>query len=136
MYDLALSFAGENREFVEKIKSKLQQQGISLFYDNDFQVALWGSDLTIELPKHYLNARYVCIFIDKFYLEKMWTFFERQVIIENYLKLKGADYILPIFLNGFNETLPGLSSLVVHLDIDTNKDEDFLTKMLFEKIKN
>lgn len=134
MYDLALSFAGENRLFVEGVKNEILQNGFSVFYDNDFQSELWGSDLTIELPKRYIDSRFVALFIDDFYLKKMWTFFERQVIIENYLKLNGADYILPILLNGFNGQVPGLSGLVGHVKIDTNIDKDYLVKLLLQKI--
>ena len=134
MYDLAVSFAGENRQFVEHVKSEIQNHGFTIFYDNDFQTELWGSDLTIELPKRYIDSRFVALFLDDYYLNKMWTFFERQIIIENYLKLKGADYILPIFLNGFSGQVPGLSGLVGHLTIDTMKDKDYLVQLLLKKL--
>jgi TIR domain len=32
-YDVALSFAGEDREYVEAVASSLQQAGVSVYYD-------------------------------------------------------------------------------------------------------
>jgi hypothetical protein len=134
-HDVAFSFAGENRIFVEHINTVLKLSGFNVFYDNDYAVDLWGSDLTITLPEHYNNSRYVVLFIDEYYLRKMWTFFERQVIIENYLKLKGNNYILPVFLNGFEGKVPGLSGLIGHLSCKTD-NPDYLINLLLEKLKS
>ena len=135
MYDLAFSFAGENRLFVEDVKNEIQLGGFSVFYDNDFQAQLWGADLTIELPKHYNDSKYVVLFLDDNYLNKMWTFFERQIIIERYLQLKGSEYILPINLNGFNKMVPGISGLVGYININTQTDKQLLVNLLIKKIQ-
>lgn len=133
-HDVAFSFAGENRNFVETIKETLVKSGYDVFYDNDFKVDLWGSDLTVTLPEHYLNSRYVVLIIDEYYLQKMWTFFERQVIVENYLKLKGADYLLPVRLNNFNEKVPGISGIIGYIACPTD-NPDYLIDLLLKKLK-
>jgi hypothetical protein len=134
LFDVAFSFAGENRVFVEDIKNELTKQGIKVFYDNDYKSELWGSDLTVELPKKYHASRFVALFLDDNYLNKMWTFFERQIIIEKYLKEHGASYILPILLNGFAKPVPGISGLVGYLKADTTADKDLLVSMFLEKL--
>jgi hypothetical protein len=133
-HDVAFSFAGENRDFVESIKNELVSHGFNVFYDNDYLVDLWGTDLTTTLPAHYINSRFVVLFLDKYYLQKMWTFFERQVIIENYLKLRGRNYLLPVFLNGFKEQVPGLSGLIGYLNCKTNNPM-YLVNILLKKLK-
>ena len=52
-YDVALSFAGEDRDFAETINTALQAENVKVFYD-EFNVAeLWGEDLSTELRKKY-----------------------------------------------------------------------------------
>ena len=44
-YDVVLSFAGEDRNYVEKVANKLLYKGIKVFYDNFETVDNWGKDL-------------------------------------------------------------------------------------------
>ena len=44
-YDVALSFAGEDREYIEKVADKLDQDGIKVFYDKFEEIDLWGKNL-------------------------------------------------------------------------------------------
>lgn len=44
-YDIALSFAGENREYVDKVAKLLKDKGISVFYDLFEKANMWGKDL-------------------------------------------------------------------------------------------
>jgi hypothetical protein len=136
IFDVAFSFAGENRGFVEDVKNDLRKGGYNVFYDNDYKSELWGSDLTIELPKKYYESQFVVLFLDDNYLNKMWTFFERQIIIEKYLRDRGADYILPVLLNDFNKPIPGISGLIGHLKINVPQDKDLLVDMIIRKLKH
>lgn len=58
-YDIALSFAGEDREYVEKVATLLKENGIKVFYDKFEQVDLWGKDTAnlkiITFDKQYLR---------------------------------------------------------------------------------
>src|SRR5689334_16213462 len=78
-FDVAVSLAGEDRELVEEIVSRLKVAGIRVFYDTDYQADMWGEDLVEYLDQIYrLKARYVTMFISRFYAEKMWTRHERR----------------------------------------------------------
>jgi hypothetical protein len=44
-YDIALSFAGEQRKQVEEIAQCLEAAGVEVFYDNFSKSQLWGEDL-------------------------------------------------------------------------------------------
>ncbi len=50
-YDVALSFAGEDRKLAEALAKALQKNGIKVFYDEFEKSKLWGKD-----PYKYLNA--------------------------------------------------------------------------------
>lgn len=134
-HDISFSFAGENRALVEIIKNKLVAKGFDVFYDEDYLVDLWGTDLTESLADHYLNSKFVVLFIDDYYLKKMWTWFERQVIIEKFLSLKGKEYLLPVFLDDFTGKLPGLSGLFGFVKCRSN-DTEYLVDLILKKLKN
>lgn len=44
-FDVALSFSGEDRKYVEKVAYFLKKMGYSVFYDKYEKVSLWGKDL-------------------------------------------------------------------------------------------
>ena len=50
-YDVVLSFAGEDRDYVEKVANKLLYKGIKVFYDNFETVDNWGKDFILILTK-------------------------------------------------------------------------------------
>ena len=50
-YEVALSFAGEDRAYVREVKDELKKLRITVFYDEDEQAALWGKDLYVYLDR-------------------------------------------------------------------------------------
>lgn len=108
-YDVALSFAGEDRKYVEKIAKRLKKNDISVFYDKFETANLWGKDLYQYLSHIYKdNARYCVIFISESYKNKAWTRHELKNA-QNRAFSENKEYILPIFLEkvelaGLNDT--------------------------------
>ncbi len=52
-YDVALSFAGEDREYVAQVAAALRENGVRVF-DDKYEVAtLWGKDLYTHLHDVY-----------------------------------------------------------------------------------
>ena len=65
-YDVGLSFAGEQREFVEAVAKKLRSSGIKIFYDDFEKVEMWGKDLYLYLANVYTEkCRFCVIFASK-----------------------------------------------------------------------
>jgi hypothetical protein len=78
-YEVVLSFAGEDREYVEKVAHILRTNEVSVFYDNYEEASLWGKDLVEHLHKVYSgSARFCVMFISKHYAEKVWPTHERR----------------------------------------------------------
>ena len=44
-WDVALSFAGAQRDYVEQVAEVLKARGVRCFYDADEQIELWGKYL-------------------------------------------------------------------------------------------
>jgi len=72
-FDVALSFAGEDRRYASELADLLAKAGVSVFYD-DFQKAdLWGKNLYSHLSDLYLNrARFCVMLISRAYASKPW----------------------------------------------------------------
>jgi hypothetical protein len=113
-YDVCLSFAGEDRTYVDEVAQHLKSLGVRIFYDNDAQVDLWGKNLTEYLDEIYRNqSRYCLMFVSRHYAEKMWTKHERQSAFDRAMT-QDQEYVLPV---RFDDTvLPGLRTGVGYLD--------------------
>jgi hypothetical protein len=114
-YDVALSFAGEQRREVELVASCLKAANLNVFYDDYEKSNLWGKDLYVHLSDVYQNqARYCIIFASKEYQQKNWTNHERQSAQARALNEKGDEYILPVRFDDID--IPGLPRTIGYLD--------------------
>ncbi len=113
-FDAAVSFAGEDREFVEEVVDRLKAQSVRVFYDTDYQAAMWGEDLVEYLDEVYRRkARYPLIFISRSYAAKAWTRHERRSALARAMDQRAA-YVLPVRLD--DTILDGLRPTVTYLD--------------------
>lgn len=114
-YDVALSFAGENRDYVEEVAKMLKKRKIKVFYDLFEEANLWGKNLYEYLSEIYQNkAYYTVIFISKFYNKKLWTNHERVAMQARAFK-EHREYILPA---RFDDTeIPGILNTVGYINL-------------------
>lgn len=114
-FDIALSFAGEDRAYVQMVADGLIAKGIKVFYDTFEQADLWGKDLYDHLVKVYNDsARFTVIFISKHYRDKVWTIHERRAAKARALA-ECHEYILPA---RFDDTeIEGLLPTVDYIDL-------------------
>jgi hypothetical protein len=113
-YDIALSFAGENRDVAEEIAEALEKNSVKVFYDKYEEHDLWGKDLYEDLSKVYSEeARYCIILISKHYIEKNWTRHERKNAQERAFE-ENKEYILPVRLD--DTKVPGIRDTIGYLD--------------------
>ncbi|MCL4400574.1 TIR domain-containing protein [Candidatus Parvarchaeota archaeon] len=133
-YEVALSFAGEDREFAESVAMGLKKAGVKVFYDIFFTPDLWGKDLSVKLRDIYhAQSRYCIMIITENYVKKMWTNFERQQAIERLIEQGGSDYILPVRLNDFTGEVPGLSKSIGFLSV-SSKNHNRVVSAFLQKI--
>lgn len=133
-YEVAISFAGEDRAFAEAVAKGLREAGVEVFYDNFYAADLWGADLSVNLREVYHDSSEFCIMIlSQHYVDKMWTNFERQQAIERLIKQKGKVYVLPVRLDGFSGDVPALSGSIGYLSVRRNEPEKVVNAFL-EKV--
>jgi HEAT repeat protein len=114
-YDLAISFAGEDRQIVEKIATKLAEAGYKIFYDLWEVSDILGRDLAVYFDDVYRNrSRYCAIFVSSDYVRKTWPRHEFRSALARKLE-EQDDYILPLRLD--DVALEGLRPTVGYLDL-------------------
>ncbi len=114
-YDLAISFAGEDRRIVEQIATKLAEAGYKIFYDLWEASDILGRDLAVYFDDVYRNkSRYCAIFLSSDYVRKTWPKHEFRSALARKLE-EQDDYILPLRLD--DATLEGLRPTVGYLDL-------------------
>jgi hypothetical protein len=116
-YDIAVSFAGEDREIVEQYIETISPRAkeLKIFYDKWEQSNLWGTNLYDKLDEVYRTKALCCvIFISQHYANKIWTNHERKAIQARALQ-ENREYILPIRLD--DTELPGMLPTTSYLDV-------------------
>lgn len=130
-YDVCLSFAGEDRDYVEEVARHLTELGVSRFYDTDEQADLWGKNLVEHLDQIYRkDSRFCVMFISEAYARKMWTKHERQAAFDRAL-VSDIEYVLPA---RFDDTeIPALRVGTGYIDLN-NRTPRELAAMIAEKV--
>jgi adenylate cyclase len=128
-FDVCLSFAGEDRQYVERVATALHNAGVSLFYDAYEQVSLWGKNLYQHLDDVYrVRATHCVVFISHAYSEKFWTKHELRSAQARAFK-ENREYILPVRLD--DTQLPGVLPTTGYV---SNKSPEDLAELIIEKL--
>jgi hypothetical protein len=130
-YEIVLSFAGEDRAYVEQVASVLRINHVSVFYDGYEEATLWGKNLTEHLHSVYSGpSRYCVMFISRHYADKVWPSHERRSAFEKAIRTR-VEYILPA---RFDDTvIPGLYTSTVYVDLNT-KTPHQLAMLILQKL--
>jgi len=127
-FDVALSFAGEDRAYVQEVAHCLADAKAKVFYDEFQTVSLWGKDLVEHLQDIYQNqARFCVLFISEHYVKKPWPTHERRSALARALVAK-AEYLLPARFD--DSTLPGLQPTISYVDLRKLSPNDFAALVL------
>lgn len=132
-YDIAISFAGEDRAHARILANRLRSLDLLVFYDEYEQASLWGRDLYTHLSDIYQNrARYCLMLISENYAKKLWTKRERESAQARAFR-ESSEYILPLRLD--DTVLPGVEETVGYLDLRSTTYEE-VVRLLVEKLKH
>lgn len=98
-FDLAFSFAGEQRSYVEQVARACQARGIKVFFDRDANNEWWGHNFIREQRKIYSSqTRYFVPFISAEYINKPVPMDEFSAAMMTAVK-QGDGYILPVLMD-------------------------------------
>lgn len=127
-FDVALSFAGEDREYVEKTADFLVKSGVKVFYDMYEDTNLWGKDLYQHLDDVYQNkAKYTVVFISENYKKKLWTNHELKSAQARAFS-ENTEYLLPARFD--NTEIAGIRKTTGYISLEKLSPEDFAQKIV------
>ncbi len=131
-YDVAISFAGENRDIAEQLSHKLSEKNIRVFYDNFEQADLWGKNLYDYLNSVYNEKSKFCIMLlSEYYEKKLWTNLERKSAQARAFR-ENREYILPIRID--NTKITGINETVGYIDFKSHTIDE-IVEMVMIKLK-
>jgi hypothetical protein len=132
-YDVCLSFASEQRAYVERVAERVRNGGAEVFYDNWNTAHCWGRNLVQYFDRIYrADSHYCVIFISADYANKAWPTQELESAQARAFERK-EEYILPA---RFDDTeIPGILSTTGCLDL-RKYSADELADMILEKIRD
>jgi hypothetical protein len=130
-FDVALSFAGEDRIYVAEVAETLRKMNIRVFYDKYEAVSLWGKNLYEHLQEiYYSKSRYVVMFLSDHYAKKLWTSHERQSAQAKAFE-SHQEYILPARFD--NTEIAGILPTIAYIDLKDYTPQEF-ANLIKEKI--
>jgi hypothetical protein len=95
-FDIAISFAGENRALAKHIAEQLLSLDVQVFYDENFESNYLGKAWSKEFTRIFGSAsRYVLCLLDANHQQKIWPTFEREVFIPRIQKAE----VIPVYLD-------------------------------------
>lgn len=132
-FDVAISFAGEDREIAAEFARGLKARGAVVFYDDDLQAELLGENLTEYLIDVYRDdADYCIVLISESYIKKRWSRHEWRAAQERAFLEFDQAYILPVRLD--DTELPGMLSTIGYLSVAKHPTEK-LIDILYERLE-
>ena len=132
-YDVALSFAGEDRAKATELAYELKKIGLTVFYDEYEQAYLWGKDLYQHLQSVYRDqSQYCVIFVSRHYYEKIWTKHELKSAQARAFR-ENSEYILPLRLD--KTEIPGINDTTGYVEIGSFSIS-LIAEMIAKKVKN
>jgi small GTP-binding protein len=132
-YQVALSFAGEDRAHAEKLAKLLKDRHISVFYDSYEQAELWGKDLYQHFQSVYRDkAQYCVVFLSQSYAQKLWTRHELKQAQARAFR-ENKEYILPVRID--KTEIPGINETIGYIDLRLTPVEE-IADLLVEKLSS
>jgi TIR domain len=128
-YDIAVSFAGEQRAYVRETVSACKAKGLRVFFDEDKTNDWWGKNFVLEQRRTYSSqTRFFVPFLSSDYLAKPIPMDEFASAMMTAVKL-GDGYILPVIMG--NAEVP---AELLHPHIGYLRSEDFTPEQLADEL--
>jgi len=130
-YDVALSFAGENRDLAELISLKLSEREVSVFYDKNEQHRILAENVEDYLaPIYKSEASFVVVLLSDKYPVKIWTKFESEQFKHRF----GDNSIIPIWYENMTTSFFDMTSKYGGISFDPSGDVDAQANIIVETI--
>lgn len=129
-FEVAISFAGENRELARKFSEKLELFDVSVFYDELYESNLLGKALSKQFTRIFNeDSRFVLCLLDANHHDKIWPTFERETFrfrVQN-------EAIIPAYLD--NTRFLGIPEDLYGFDMKSDYTEDDIDNFVIKLVE-
>jgi len=120
-FDFALSFAGSERDFVEKVFERLAEQELAVFYDKDEEHRILAENVEDYLgPIYRSEATFVVAFLSNSFPERIWTKFESEQFKDRF----GEGSVIPVWFSDVAPAAFGEDRKVGGITFQPDADRD------------
>lgn len=131
-YDIALSFASEDKQVAKDLALSLMNFDLRVFIDEWATNELWGKDLHEYLSTIYNDSSVTIILLSSHYLEKQWTLTELTTLRNS--SVHNPDHtILPIKID--DSSYPHMISTIGYIDLRQATVKE-IAELIKKKIKD
>lgn len=117
-YNVFIAHATEDKEYVRKIATSLQNRGLAIWYD-EFQIKI-GDNLSRRIEDGLGKSRYGVVVLSPNFFKKEWPQKELGALMQK--ERGGTKVILPILLNMTHADLVRISPMLADkVSLDTNE---------------
>ncbi|MCW3102784.1 MAG: hypothetical protein JWO09_1224 [Bacteroidetes bacterium] len=129
-FEIAISFAGENRELARKFTEKLEIFDVSVFFDELYESNLLGKALTKQFTRIFNEgSKFVLCLLDHHHHEKIWPTFER----ETFRVRVQEEAIIPTYLD--NTKFLGIPEDLYGFDMKNGYSEDDIDNAVIKLVE-
>lgn len=135
-YDIALSFAGEQREYAKQLANRLSDCDIKVFLDSWNIAESWGKDLTTYFSSVFpKETMFVVTLFSEEYIEKTWPRFEFEVMQSR--QMSEEEFILPIIIdNTFPQNWPKTRGFIDAKDYSIDEIALIIREKIIKRKRN
>ena len=132
-FDIAVSYASEQREYIEKFVNFMEKKKLKVYFDRNEQAHMVGKLLHEELVRIYSQENLIrVIFLSNEYIKKPYTKLEAETILAENVHDKNKMFIFK-----FDDiTYPGLNRNMLYSSITEYPDAKEYAKLIYAAIKN
>lgn len=131
IYDVAISYTGDDKQITRQIAESLRKRGIKVFFDEYAQSELWGRNLYESLTTIFENSRLCIVVLSESYTQSQWASLEFRNLVAH-SRVKDSFSILPIIVGSVRT---GLLNDLASLNW-SNTDADKVATLVEERLKS
>lgn len=128
-FEIAISFAGENRKLAKYIANQFESIDVPVFFDEFYETNYLGRAWGKEFERIFVSdSRFVVCLLDQHHNEKIWPTFERNC----FKKRVPNGEVIPVFLD---ETIfVGISDDIVGIKFNWDESKEGWQDEVLDKI--
>jgi hypothetical protein len=117
-FEIAISFAGENRQLAKYIAEQLESIDISVFLDEHYEANYLGKAWSKEFERIFIeDSKYIICLLDTHHRDKIWPTFEREC----FKKRVPDGEVIPVFLD--ETVFVGIPDDIVGIKFNWNSND-------------